>query len=256
MNLPIGIGRIGLSVAKETSDSTRHSESCERGIALFTNGTLEMLRVAPYGAYAMNMNQRIMFWNRTAEVLTGHRANQVIGRPCYEVLQNRPQEGKTPVCTEGCPSILLARCGRIAPVMNVHMLCASGERKEMTMTPLLLPDGDAGPVMLLHLFQEMTDQARAKKVADGVREVLSPRRHLGGPIDQETTATPDEAATLTARELEVLRLVGLGLSTREIARELVLSGYTVRNHIYHVRTKLGVATTLGAVLAARHWGLL
>ena len=223
---------------------------------MFTNGTLEILRAAPYGAYAMNMNQRIIFWNRTAEVLTGHRANQVIGRKCYEVLQNRPQGGNTPACMEGCPSILLARGGRVAPVMNVQMLCASGERKQVTMTPLLLPDGDAGPIMLLHLFHEMTDQARAKRVADGVRKVLSPSRHLGGPIDQQTTATADEAALLTAREVEVLRLVGSGLSIRDMARELVLSVSTVRNHIYHARTKLGVATTLDAVLTARRWGLL
>ena len=153
---------------------------------MFTNDTLEILRAVPYGAYAMNMNQRIMFWNRTAEVLTGHRADQVIGRTCYGVLQNRPQEGKTTVCMEGCPSILLARGGRIAPVMNVQMLCASGERKQVTMTPLLLPDGDAGPMILLHLFHEMTDEARAKIVADGVQEVHSPRRNFGGPNDHET----------------------------------------------------------------------
>ncbi len=223
---------------------------------MLANGTLEILRVAPYGAYVMNMDQKIMFWNRTAEVVTGHRADQVIGRRCYEVLQNRPQGGNTTVCMEGCPSILLARGGRVAPVMNVQMLCASGERKQVTMTPLLLPDGDAGPMMLVHLFHEMTDQARAKRVADGVRQVLSPRRHLGGSIDQETSATPDEAATLTARELEVLRLVGLGLSIRDIAHELVFSVSTVRNHIYRVRTKLRAETTLDAVLAARRWGLL
>ena len=111
-------------------------------------------------------------------------------------------------------------------------------------------------MMLVHLFHEMTDQARAKRVADGVRQVISPRRHLGGSIDQETSATPDEAATLTARELEVLRLVGLGLSIRDIAHELVLSVSTVRNHIYRVRTKLRAGTTLDAVFAARRWGLL
>ena len=76
---------------------------------LLANGTLEILRVAPYGAYAMNMDQKIMLWNRTAEVVTGHRADQVIGRRCYEVLQNRPQGGNTTVCMEGCPSILLSQ---------------------------------------------------------------------------------------------------------------------------------------------------
>ena len=232
------------------------SGSYRRGNALISNGTLEMLRVAPYGAYAMNIDQSILFWNRTAEVLTGHRADQMIGRTCYEVLQNLPQEGQVPVCTAGCPSIILARCGRIASVMNVRMLCASGERKEMTMTPVLLPNGRPGPVILLHLFHEMTDQARAKRMADAVREVLPSSWHPGETMGQEESTLSERAASLTPRQLEVLRLVGLGLSIDDIASELRVSPYTVRNHIHRARTKLGVSTIMEAVLAARHRGLL
>ena len=221
-----------------------------------TKGTLAMLRMAPYGAYAMDMNQRITFWNRTAEVLTGHLTDQVLGRACFEVLQNCPAEGETPVCMEACPSISLARFGRIAPVMNVWMLCASGERKEMTMFPVLLPFGDAGPTTLLHLFQEMTDPAYTTSGAEGVREVISTGQYPDEPAAHETHSTPDYVASLTPRELEVLQLLGLGLSVKDIARDLVLSVNTVRNHIYHARTKLRVRTTLDAVLSAWRWGLL
>ena len=223
---------------------------------LLTNGTLETLKVAPYGAYAMNMNQRIVFWNRTAEVLTGHRSDQVIGRPCYVVLQNRLQEGTTTVCMDGCPSILLARCGRVPSVMNVQMLCASGERKEMTITSVLLPNGDAGSLLLLHLFHEMTKLARAKIAASTVREALLPMGHSDESIGLEESTSSNPSISLTSRQLEVLRLFGLGLSLNEIAHHLFVSTHTVRNHIYGARVKLGVSSTLDAVLAARRRGLL
>ena len=58
------------------------------------------------------------------------------------------------------------------------------------------------------------------------------------------------------RTLEVLRLVADQLGTDEIAEKLKLSDHTVRNHIRNVRAKLGVATKLEAVMAARRLRLL
>ena len=46
-------------------------------------------------------------------------------------------------------------------------------------------------------------------------------------------------AGLTAREVDVLRLVARGLSSKEIAARLVISPKTVRNHIEHIYTKIG-----------------
>lgn len=50
-----------------------------------------------------------------------------------------------------------------------------------------------------------------------------------------------ESSLLTARELEVARLVAAGRTDREIAGELVISPRTVAAHVEHIRTKLGVA---------------
>lgn len=62
--------------------------------------------------------------------------------------------------------------------------------------------------------------------------------------------------TLSARETEVLALVGQGLSNPDIARELFLGEATVKTHLLHVFEKLGVSDRTRAVTKAMELGLL
>ena len=69
----------------------------------------------------------------------------------------------------------------------------------------------------------------------------------GRPDDRRGTPPPH----LTPRQVEVLRLLEQGRSTKQIAAELHLSTETVRNHIRRLFRTLGVNTRLEAVAAAR-----
>jgi len=64
------------------------------------------------------------------------------------------------------------------------------------------------------------------------------------------------AISLSARETEVLVLVGRGLSNPEIARELFLGEATVKTHLLHAFEKLGVSDRTRAVTKAMELGLL
>lgn len=86
-----------------------------------------------------------------------------------------------------------------------------------------------------------------------------------GEIEVEPEAEPvagaggaDAAADtdLSARELEVLRLVALGLSDREIAEQLVLSPHTVHRHVANIRTKLRLPSRAAAAAQAARLGLI
>ena len=69
-------------------------------------------------------------------------------------------------------------------------------------------------------------------------------------------APPSELTELTAREHEVLRLVARGLSNLEIAQELVVSDHTVKSHVAHVLTKLGLRDRTQVVIFAYEHGLV
>jgi LuxR family maltose regulon positive regulatory protein len=54
-------------------------------------------------------------------------------------------------------------------------------------------------------------------------------------------ASPGAAVRLTDREREVLRLVGTGLSNKQIGQRLCIEVPTVKNHVHHILSKLGVS---------------
>ena len=94
-----------------------------------------------------------------------------------------------------------------------------------------------------------------------VTEVLHTIKHLAPPSADaparhlQAVSTPgdrDALATLSERELEVVRLVAEGLSNKEISARLSLSDKTVKNHISHILAKMNLtARTQVAVYAIR-----
>jgi LuxR family maltose regulon positive regulatory protein len=84
------------------------------------------------------------------------------------------------------------------------------------------------------------------------------RRQLATKVGQGTNSQLGFNAIdqLSPRELEVLKLIAQGYTNQEIARELVLSLYTVKSHARNIFSKLGVKNRTEAVAKARLLGLL
>ncbi|MFD3619540.1 AAA family ATPase [Streptomyces sp. NPDC058676] len=72
----------------------------------------------------------------------------------------------------------------------------------------------------------------------------------------DTPSAVDRAAILTAREQDVLRLLALGRSNRQIGEELFISGKTASVHVSNILAKLGAASRTEAVAVAYREGLI
>ena len=55
------------------------------------------------GAYFVDKNRRILFWNEAAERITGYKAEEIIGKECPESKLNHIDEDGRPLCQIGCP---------------------------------------------------------------------------------------------------------------------------------------------------------
>ena len=86
----------------------------------------------------------------------------------------------------------------------------------------------------------------AKSVLEGIRRVLLGQTYLSEAMETKLAQRADArdeartraADTLSDRELQVLRCVGRGMSTHEVAEELYISPKTVEAHREHIKRKL------------------
>ncbi|GLZ07276.1 DNA-binding response regulator [Actinomadura sp. NBRC 104412] len=115
-----------------------------------------------------------------------------------------------------------------------------------------IPAIEAGATGYLLKDAPRDDLFTAVRAAAEGRTVLSPA--IASRLVNRVRAP--QATTLSARELEVLRLVARGTGNREIAAELFISQATVKTHLSHIYEKLGVKDRAAAVAAAYDRGIL
>jgi len=105
-------------------------------------------------------------------------------------------------------------------------------------------------VLVGHACRALDDEDGAALELDAARGVFAA---LGAATDLARLDAPAAGHGLTARELEVLRLVAAGGTNRAIAARLVLSERTVDRHVSNILTKLRVPSRAAATAYAyRH----
>ncbi len=105
---------------------------------------------------------------------------------------------------------------------------------------------DTGPEELLEAIHQV-HRGEPSLQPEIARKVL---QELSHPASTRPTSDP-----LTARELDVLRLIAQGLSNKEIAAKIFVAEWTVRTHVSNILGKLQLASRTQAALYALRAGL-
>ena len=93
----------------------------------------------------------------------------------------------------------------------------------------------------------LNKQETNEKLIDAIRVVLNGERYASAEMTQRLVAkalgkrseTQDPIELLSDRELEIFRLIGAGVTTGEIASQLLLSTHTIDTHRENIKRKLG-----------------
>jgi DNA-binding CsgD family transcriptional regulator len=176
---------------------------------------------------AFGADLRIVSWNDGAERLTGIPAEEAVGNRCWEVLGGHADDGSL-VCHKGCSGARLAREGWPLSTQTLTIKTANGRRRVAVETITSFEDSG---FLMMHLMRPAPEQ-------------------VAQPCNRQ------RRATLTPRQLEVLKLLEAGIRARGIAERLSLTESTVRNHVRTLLAELGAHSQLEAVYKARCQGLL
>ena len=145
----------------------------------------------------------------------------------------------------------------------------AGLRRRAPDMPILVVTGSEEDELLLALFEMgiagfVPKTARSAVIEAAITLVLAGERYIparilelvGDPAGQEARTSPPASATLSVRQIAVLKFIAEGQSNKEVARSLALSPSTVKAHIAAAMAVLGAANRTEAVMLAKQIGAI
>jgi PAS domain S-box-containing protein len=205
------------------------------------SGTLQRLvHAACDGVFVTTADNRIVLWNRGAQTLMGYRPREVLGRPCREILAGTGRAGGS-LCVSGCHVAPVLAVGAPDQSFEMETRTKAGDARCLNVTASAVMDETGYGPFVVHVLRDVTSGTRLHRLL---------RERLGRGAAADAHARPASEGSLSARELEVLRLLAAGLGTAASAERLGVSRATVRNHVQNIFAKLGVHSRLQAVAYA------
>ena len=143
---------------------------------VITGAVRQILNSMNAGVYLTDVERRIVFWNKRAEDITGHKAQDVVGRSCGDnILVHVDKEGR-PLCSTGlCPLHRSMATGRASerPIV-VYGKSASGRRIPLSTSVAPVCDEDGTVIGGVEVFRDETVNMRQQELARIVQRFMLP----------------------------------------------------------------------------------
>lgn len=204
-------------------------------------------------AFAVDGCGLVVGWNKAAAAALGLEGDQVIGEACSETIAGLDDDGV--ICSVDCA--VRKQVDAKDPLRSFDlMINTPAGRTWFNVTLIVLNIQNSARPYTVHVLRSINVQKRLEALMrdfvltetgiepENVANLLSSRRTLA------------RDTSLTAREIQILKLVASGGTSRKIGCELEISPTTVDNHLQHILKKLNTHSRLEAVLRAEHAGLL
>jgi PAS domain S-box-containing protein len=219
------------------------------------NNLFEILDNAADGAFVIDEEQGIVYWNQAAQEILGYAPEDVLGQSCYEVLGGCDDRGQA-ICCPQCYVSVAASAGQAVTSYDVATRTKSGQIRWISVSILVISANEDNPTpLVVHLFRDATKKKQREQF---ILQMLEEAERLQAATLPPMPPTTGQslADELTDREREVLALLAQGLNTNDIAHSLSISSSTVRNHVQNILNKLQVHSRLEAVAYAFEHGLV
>ena len=206
---------------------------------------LESISNTADGVFAVDEDQRIVHWNEGAERILGYSSQDVLGRFCYDVI-NGVDQWSGQVCYLGCPVMDCAKGGRPTPGQDVKVRAKDGTGRWLSVVHTYIDNQQGNNrhlAAVVHIFRDVTEGMDARHTLERISREVSAYGSPAAAREPEVHHHED----LTSREQQVVTMLAKGEGTSGIAKKLMISNATARNHIQNILGKLNVHTRLEAV---------
>jgi PAS domain S-box-containing protein len=194
--------------------------------------------------YVMRESGEICFWNHAAKELFGFSAGEVNGKTCALVLEGVGVLG-THICNQRCSALECVRQSTLVPNFDLNVSRRDGERIWVNVSSIIFSNPRTKETLLVHLARDISSQKRQEQI---FHKMVALSREVSALGETAIGAAP--VPSLSAHEIEILRMFAEGKRASQIAEALAISPQTLRNHLHHINRKFGTHNRLEAVMQA------
>ena len=154
-----------------------------------------VLESVPVGVYLVDSQRRIVFWNASAERLTGYLGQEVIGHFCPDNILMHCDRDEVLLCGSGCPLVRAMQDGRSTEA-DLFLRHKHGQRVPVRVNTVPIRDDFGAIVGSAEFFERRPFLARTG----------SDRRHAAGDSLDSATELPESAAMLSSLQAALAAL--------------------------------------------------
>ncbi len=186
---------------------------------------------------------------RVLAVQGNHSAARALYKESLALVREMGNKMNIAICLEGLADVAMAEGAAEASLWAIQLWGAAQSLRQAIGAPIPPVDRATYERSVATARTQLGEKAFAKAWAEGQTMILEQILAVQEPTtrpEQVPRVAPIYPAGLTAREVEVLRLVAQGLTDAQVAEQLVISPRTVNFHLTSIYSKLGVSSRAAA----------